>query len=72
MNNGVFTDDVEPWRQARALIRPTFTRSEIADLDYFETFVEKFLALIPEDGTEFDLLPLAKRLVSELLIPLLP
>jgi cytochrome P450 len=65
MENGVFTDDGQPWRHARALIRPTFTRSEIADLEYFETFVQRFLALFPEDGSEFDMLPLAKRLVSK-------
>ncbi|EPE37028.1 Cytochrome P450 [Glarea lozoyensis ATCC 20868] len=62
MENGVFTDDGQPWRHARALIRPTFTRFEITDLEYFKTFVERFLALFPRDGSEFDMLPLAKRL----------
>ncbi|EHK99055.1 putative Cytochrome 52A12 [Glarea lozoyensis 74030] len=64
MENGVFTDDGQPWRHARALIRPTFTRFEITDLEYFKTFVERFLALFPRDGS------LALRLVAGPLRPL--
>lgn len=64
LDRGVFTEDGASWRHSRALIRPTFNRAEIADLDSFERHVCRFLALIPKSSSAFDLQPLAKRLVS--------
>ena len=63
LDRGVFTEDGEFWKHSRALIRLTFNRAEIADLDAFERHVARFLRLIPRDGSTFDLQPLAKRLV---------
>ncbi|CAG8979093.1 hypothetical protein HYALB_00000223 [Hymenoscyphus albidus] len=63
LDRGVFTVDGEFWKHSRALIRPTFNRAEIADLDHFENYVARFLKLIPRDGTTFDLQDLTKRLV---------
>ena len=63
LDRGVFTEDGEFWKHSRALIRPTFNRAEIADLDSFERHVSRFLLLIPRDRSTFDLQPLAKRLV---------
>ncbi|TVY82135.1 Cytochrome P450 monooxygenase lepH [Lachnellula suecica] len=62
LSHGIFTDDGDFWKRSRALVRPTFSRKEISDLGNFESFVVKFLALIPKDGSEFDLLPLSKKL----------
>ncbi|PQE31377.1 putative cytochrome P450 52A12 protein [Rutstroemia sp. NJR-2017a WRK4] len=59
---GIFTEDGEFWKYSRSLVRPTFSRAEIADLDNFENHVQRFLAHIPRDGSTFDMLPLAKRL----------
>ena len=64
LDGGVFTEDGEFWKHSRALIRPTFNRVEIADLDSFERHVSRFLALFPQDSTTFDIQPLTKRLVS--------
>ena len=64
LDGGVFTEDGEVWKHSRALIRPTFNRVEIADLDSFERHVSRFLALLPQDSTAFDILPLTKKLVS--------
>ena len=64
LDRGVFTEDGDFWKYSRALIRPTFSRNEIADLGNFERHVGRFLALIPRDSRTFDLQPLAKRLVS--------
>lgn len=64
MENGVFTDDGEDWKRARALIRPTFSRNEVADLERFEEYVGRFLELVSRDGETFDLQELARRLVS--------
>lgn len=63
LDRGIFTEDGEFWKHSRALIRPTFSRAEITDLGNFERHVARFLALIPRDGTTFDMLPLSKRLV---------
>lgn len=63
IDRGVFTEDGESWKHSRALIRPTFNRAEIADLESFERHVVRFLDLIPRDGSPFDLQPLVKRLV---------
>ena len=64
LGKGVFMHDGQTWKRARALIRPTFNRAEIADLENFEIHVGRLLALIPRDGTTIDLQPLFKRLVS--------
>lgn len=64
LDRGVFTEDGDFWKHSRALIRPTFSRNEIADLKNFERHVGRFLALIPRDSRTVDLQPLAKRLVS--------
>ncbi|KAL8819488.1 MAG: hypothetical protein Q9191_007725 [Dirinaria sp. TL-2023a] len=62
LDRGVFTDDGEFWKHSRALIRPTFNRAGIADLNSFERHVGRFLALIPKDSSAFDMQPLVKRL----------
>ncbi|MCJ1354704.1 MAG: hypothetical protein MMC33_004693 [Icmadophila ericetorum] len=59
---GIFTHDGSIWKRARALVRPTFNKGEIADLDSFEVHVKRFLALIPKDSSTFDMLALSKRL----------
>lgn len=64
LDRGIFTEDGDFWRHSRALIKPTFSKTEIADLLNFEKYVVRFLNLIPKDGSTFDLLPLVKRLVS--------
>lgn len=64
LGRGIFTEDGNFWKHSRALIRPTFNRAEITDLGGFEWHVARFLALIPKDGSTFDLLPLSKKLVS--------
>jgi cytochrome P450 len=63
LGRGIFTEDGQFWKHSRALIRPTFSKAEIADLGGFERHVSRFLALIPKDGSTFDLLPLSKKLV---------
>lgn len=55
------------WEQARALVNPTFARAEIADLDHLASFADKFMELIPDDGSTVDMQPLLHRLVRMLL-----
>lgn len=66
LDRGIFTEDGAFWKHSRALIRPTFSRAEIADLGNFERHVLRLLALIPRDSSTTNLLPLLKRLVSVL------
>ncbi|KAF7861562.1 hypothetical protein EAF04_008124 [Stromatinia cepivora] len=62
LGRGIFTEDGDFWKHSRSLVRPTFSRAEIADLDNFERHVARFLTHIPKDGSTFDMLPLVKRL----------
>lgn len=63
MAQGIFTADGAIWQRSRALIRPTFARSEISNFDSLDKHVSRFLELIPRDGSNVDLQPLLKRLV---------
>ncbi|KAE9373136.1 cytochrome P450 [Stipitochalara longipes BDJ] len=62
IGKGVFMHDGQTWKRARARIRPTFNRAEIADLENLEIHVGRLLALLPRDGRTVDLQPLFKRL----------
>ncbi|TGO49923.1 hypothetical protein BCON_0196g00150 [Botryotinia convoluta] len=52
------------WEHSRALIRPTFTKSNVANLPAFEVHFQKFLALVPTDGTKVNLKPLLNKLIT--------
>lgn len=43
------------------MIRPSFSREQVADLDKFETHMQELLELIPEDGSTVDLQALFHR-----------
>ncbi|KAH8810608.1 cytochrome P450 alkane hydroxylase-like protein [Xylogone sp. PMI_703] len=62
MESGVFTHDGETWKNAKAVIKPIFDRSEVADLDNFETHVSRFFSLIPSDASTIDIRGLLQRL----------
>ena len=64
LGEGVFTMDGSFWEHSRAIIRPSFTRTNVANLPAFEVHFKKFLDLIPRDGSPVDLKPLLYRLVS--------
>jgi hypothetical protein len=62
---GFITTDGESWQKGRALLRPTFSKSNISDLSTYKAAVERFLRHIPSDGrTTVDLQPLLSNLVS--------
>lgn len=52
---GIFSVNGEDWHRARALIRPSFVRDQIADLECTDRHVESFLRRIPRDGSSVDL-----------------
>ncbi|EEQ31785.1 n-alkane inducible cytochrome P-450 [Microsporum canis CBS 113480] len=43
------------WEHSRSMLRPNFSRSQIADLNMFERHVRELIELIPTDGSTVDL-----------------
>lgn len=52
---GIFCTDGARWEHSRALLRPSFARSRVADFRLLERHVEKLLRLIPRDESVVDL-----------------
>ncbi|TVY30969.1 Cytochrome P450 monooxygenase [Lachnellula hyalina] len=52
---GIFTTDGAQWEHSRSLVRPNFTKSQVADLNTFETHIQKLITKIPTDGSTVDL-----------------
>ena len=61
--NGIIVVDGEHWQHGRAMMRPSFEVVHLANFDRLRKFSEKFLSLLPRDGSSIDLMPLFKRLV---------
>ncbi|WYZ45797.1 hypothetical protein EsH8_IX_000022 [Colletotrichum jinshuiense] len=47
---GIFDTDGDHWAASRSLIRPSFTRNQVADLTTFEDLIQDLFALLPRDG----------------------
>ncbi|KAJ9610029.1 hypothetical protein H2200_006359 [Cladophialophora chaetospira] len=47
---GIFDTDGDHWASSRALLRPNFTRDQVADLTSFETLIQDLFSLLPRDG----------------------
>ncbi|KAL8960511.1 MAG: hypothetical protein Q9183_005453, partial [Haloplaca sp. 2 TL-2023] len=67
VGKGIMCSDGASWEHSRALIKPTFARTQIADLhlDSFGVHVERLIDLIPKDGSTCDLQPLFARLALD-------
>lgn len=67
VGKGIMCTDGETWKGFRNLIKPTFARTQIADLHLtaYAAHVDKFLDLIPRDGSAVDLQPLFGRLALD-------
>lgn len=58
---GILSEEGAVWKHSRGLVKPTFARSEIADIAMFEFHVDRFLEGIPRNGATVDLqLPIHK------------
>ena len=62
IGNGIFGADGREWREARALLRPSFAKSEMDDTELFESHYLCFLRLLREDGVKVDLQGFLSRL----------
>jgi len=50
LGKGIFDTDGEHWASSRALIRPSFTRDQVADLTSLENLIQALFVLLPRDG----------------------
>ena len=64
IGRGILTTDGTFWEHSRALIRPTFSRSQLADLSKFDVHMERLIKLIP-NASDIDLKPLFSRLALD-------
>lgn len=55
---GLLTTDGPIWERSRAMIRPSFHRSNISDLKTFGRSIDQLIVRIPRDGSTIDLQPL--------------
>ncbi len=62
LSGGIFLKEGEAWHQSRELIRPSFARSQVADLDMLEKHVNTLIGSIPRDGSTVDLSTLFSQL----------
>lgn len=53
--HGIFSTNGAAWEKSRAMVRPNFTRQQVADLDMFEVHVSHLLDSVPRDGSSIDL-----------------
>lgn len=49
--NGIFTQSGSDWAASRALLRPSFDRAQVADLDRLEIFFERLRQRIEDEAT---------------------
>ncbi|KAJ5886174.1 uncharacterized protein N7473_008848 [Penicillium subrubescens] len=55
LGDGIFTLDGAGWTHARGLLRPQFTRDQVADLSMLDDHITHLINLIPKDRTSFDI-----------------
>lgn len=66
MGTGILSSDGAQWKRSRDLIKPIFSRSEIADIDSLSYHVDRLLDMIPRNGNTVDIQPLLQRLVPKI------
>ncbi|KAI9657902.1 MAG: hypothetical protein M1821_002559 [Bathelium mastoideum] len=62
IGRGILTTDGAYWEHSRAVIKPTFAKTQIANLATFGQHFEKMMEYVPKDGSTVDLQELLKRL----------
>ena len=58
LGDGILTTDGAAWHRSREMIRPSFVRAQIADLDILERHVLNLIKVVPKDSSTVDLLEL--------------
>ncbi|OJJ84707.1 cytochrome P450 [Aspergillus glaucus CBS 516.65] len=55
LGDGIFTLDGAGWSHARGLLRPQFTRDQVADLELLDDHIRNLVGLIRENSGSFDI-----------------
>jgi cytochrome P450 len=71
LHGGIFLNEGEAWHQSRELIRPSFARSQVADLEILEKQVSLLISKIPPDGSTVDLSTMFPQLTLSVAISFL-
>ncbi len=69
--NGIFAADGETWSAARALLRPSFAKTQINDLDLLEHHFQNFLHALPAGQVMVDLQEMFKWLSQDVITDML-
>ena len=65
LGNSILLADGAQWEHSRALLRPSFARSQVSDLSILGNYVEDLLKAIPRDGSTVDLGDLFLRYTAD-------
>lgn len=65
LGNSILLADGAQWEHSRALLRPSFARSQVSDLSLLDNHVEELLKAIPRDGSTVDLGDLFLRYTAD-------
>ncbi|KAH7378645.1 putative cytochrome P450 alkane hydroxylase [Cadophora sp. MPI-SDFR-AT-0126] len=65
LGDGIFTLDGNGWSHSRALLRPQFSREQVADIQQLDVHMGHFMSHIPSDGSSFDIQELFFRLTLD-------
>jgi cytochrome P450 len=65
IGHGLITSDEPIWSFMRPLLKPVFTRTQIADRVSFDVHVSRFMELLPVDGSTVNLRPLFESLILD-------
>ncbi|KAH3946677.1 hypothetical protein HBI56_068140 [Parastagonospora nodorum] len=55
LGHGILNSDGESWERGRAMLRPSFVRSQVGDFDLFERNFQKLIDVVPADGSTVDI-----------------
>ncbi|MCJ1250009.1 hypothetical protein MMC30_007235 [Trapelia coarctata] len=65
LGDGIFTQDGEPWKHSRAMLRPQFFHGQYEDLAIFEQHTNSLIACIEAAGPIVDLQPFFFRFTMD-------
>lgn len=63
LGNGIFMAEGTQWKHSRTIIKPIFAKAEVGNMTMMAKHVDRFLALLPRDSSDFDIQPMLKKLV---------
>jgi cytochrome P450 len=66
LGHGILNSDGEAWERGRAMLRPSFVRSQVGDFDLFENNFQRLIDVVPADGSTVDIQEFLSRFVSRM------